>query len=122
MSPSGFARLAAAVRLDAVADLAVDVGRAARRPVVLDREVAVRALAVRRSGRRRSRPSSRRRSRSTRATLRPTRKPARNTVAAASTQTGQTAAPRGGAVARARSRAQRSEQPERAPDRRAASP
>src|SRR5262245_35194946 len=33
--------------------------------------------------------------------FRPTRKPARNTVAAASTQTGQTAAPRGGRSPRA---------------------
>ena len=39
--------LAPAVRLDAVAHLAVGVGRAALRAVVLDREVAVRALPVR---------------------------------------------------------------------------
>ena len=72
----GVGRLAAAVRLDAVADLAGRVGGAAGGPVALDREVAVRALRRRRSARRRSRPSSRRRSRSSRATLRPIRKPA----------------------------------------------
>ena len=87
--------LAAAVRLDAVAHLARRVRRAALRAVVLDREVAVRALAVpdpvgadhARRSRRRSRS---RRARSARCGSRRGRR-----SPPTSTQTGQTTVPRG---------------------------
>ena len=94
VSPCGFARLAAAVRLDAVADLARGVGRAARleRVAVLDREVAPRRLAVDdplRADHARVADVDHVRA----WTFSPMRKPTRKTVAASRTHAGQSGAP-----------------------------